>query len=85
MDNCTQSIVRAGMRILNENNHKFCPCGVTCLFALAESNVSCHAGPELGRMNGDFFTCGEKDQRIIAKYIMNDIESEKYRIRIVKR
>jgi len=39
----------------------------------------------LGRLNADFFTCGEKDPRICAKYIINALESEKYRIRVIKR
>ena len=80
-----KSILKSKMTILNEYTHKFSPCGVTCLFALSESHVSCHTWPEFGRMNADFFTCGEKDPRISAKYIINALESEKYRIRIVKR
>ena len=60
----THAILKSEMTILNEYTHKFSPCGVTCLFALAESHVSCHTWPEFGRMNADFFTCGEKDPRI---------------------
>ena len=81
----TRAILKSKMTILNEYTHKFSPCGVTCLFALAESHVSCHTWPEFGHMNTDFFTCGEKDPRICAKYIINALESEKYRIRVVKR
>ena len=81
----TRAILKSKMTILNEYTHKFSPCGVTCLFALAESHVSCHTWPEFGRMNADFFTCGEKDPRICAKYIIKALESEKYRIRVVKR
>jgi len=77
--------LKSEMTILNEYTHKFSPCGVTSLFALAESHVSCHTWPEFGRLNADFFTCGEKDPRICAKYIINALESEKYRIRVVKR
>ena len=81
----TKAILRSEMTILNEYTYQFSPCGLTLLFALAESHVSCHTWPEMGRMNADFFTCGEKDPRISAKYIINALESEKYRIRVVKR
>ncbi len=81
----TRAILRSEMVILNEYTHKFNPCGVTCLFALAESHVSCHTWPELGCMTADFFSCGENDPRIIAKYVINALNSEKYRIRLAKR
>ena len=66
----TRSILKAEMVILNEYTHKFSPCGVTCLFALAESHVSCHTWPELGRLNADFFTCGEKTQELVLNILL---------------
>ena len=81
----TCAILKAEMTIFNVSTHKFSPIGVSCLFALSESHVSCHTWPESGLLNADFFTCGEKDPRICAKYIINALESEKYRIRVVKR
>ena len=81
----TKAILRSEMIILNEYTHKFNPCGVTLMFALAESHVSCHTWTESGILNADFFTCGEKYPRICAKYIINTLESEKYKIRVVKR
>ena len=81
----TKAILKSKMTILNEYTHKFSPCGVTLLFALAESHVSCHSWPELGCLSADFFTCGEKDPRIGAKYIVNALDSVDYRIRVVKR
>ena len=81
----TRAILKAEMTILNEYTHKFSPIVVTCLFALAESHVSCHTWPGSGLLNADFFTCGKKDPKICAKYIINALESEKYKIRVVKR
>ena len=81
----TKAILKSKMTILNEYSHKFSPYGVTMLFALAESHVSCHTWPELGCMTADFFSCGENDPRISAKYVINALNSEKYRIRLAKR
>ena len=82
---CIDACKIEGVKVLNAYTHQFEPQGVTCNLTLGESHLSCHTWPELGRMNADFFTCGEKDPRISAKYIINALESEKYRIRIVKR
>jgi len=55
------------------------------IFALAESHVSCHTWPEKGCMSADFYTCGGKDPKIAAKYIIDNLYSEDYRVRVVKR
>jgi len=81
----TKAILRSEMIILNEYTHKFNPCGVTLMFALAESHVSCHTWPEEGCLSADFYTCGEKDPKIAAKYIIENLYSIDYRIRTVKR
>ena len=81
----TKAILKSEMTILNAFTHKFNPCGVTLIFALSESHVSCHTWPEKGCMSADFYTCGEKDPKIAAKYIIDNLYSEDYRIRVVKR
>tara|TARA_B100000212_G_scaffold330825_1_gene297451 strand:- start:2468 stop:2809 length:342 start_codon:yes stop_codon:yes gene_type:complete len=81
----TKAILRSEMIILNEYTHKFNPCGVTLMFALAESHVSCHTWPEEGCLSADFYTCGEKDPKIAAKYIIENLYSIDYQIRTVKR
>ena len=73
------------MTILNEYSHKFSPCGVTMLFALAESHVSCHTWPEKGCMSADFYTCGDKNPKIAAKYIVDNLYSVDYTYRLIKR
>tara|TARA_B100001079_G_scaffold213846_1_gene188277 strand:- start:204 stop:545 length:342 start_codon:yes stop_codon:yes gene_type:complete len=81
----TKAILKSEMTILNEYTHKFSPYGVTMLFALSESHVSCHTWPEKGCLSADFFTCGQNDPKIAAKYIIDNLYSEKYRIRTAKR
>jgi len=81
----TKAILKSEMIILNEYTHKFNPCGVTLMFALAESHVSCHTWPEEGCLSADFYTCGEKDPKIAAKYIIENLYSIDYQIRTVKR
>ena len=81
----TKAILRSEMIILNEYTHKFNPCGVTLMFALAESHVSCHTWPEEGCMSADFYTCGDKNPKIAAKYIVDNLYSVDYTYRLIKR
>ena len=81
----TKAILKSKMTILNEYTHKFYPYGVTMLFALAESHVSCHTWPEKGCLSADFYTCGEKDPKIAAKYIIDNLYSIDYLVREIKR
>ena len=81
----TKAILKSEMTILNAFTHKFNPCGVTLMFALAESHVSCHTWPEKGCLSADFYTCGEKDPKIAAKYIIDNLYSIDYRVREIKR
>jgi len=81
----TKAILKSEMTILNEYSHKFSPYGITMLFALAESHVSCHTWPEKGCLSADFYTCGEKDPKIAAKYIIDNLYSIDYKIREIKR
>ena len=66
----TRAILKAAMTILNEYTHKFTPIGVTCLFALAESHVSCHTWPEFGRMNADSSLAAKKTQEFVLNTLL---------------
>ena len=81
----TKAILKSEMTILNGYSHKFSPYGVTMLFALAESHVSCHTWPEKGCLSADFYTCGDKNPKIAAKYIIDNLYSIDYQIREIKR
>tara|TARA_R100001460_G_scaffold57534_1_gene97272 strand:+ start:2885 stop:3667 length:783 start_codon:yes stop_codon:yes gene_type:complete len=78
-------IIKSKSKILNTIIHKFTPHGVTILFALAESHVSLHTWPEKGCFTADFYTCGDKDPEIIAKYVIEALKSKKHRIRLLNR
>ena len=84
-DTLFDGIQKSKSSILNCFIHKFNPQGCTILFALAESHVSCHTWPEEGCLSADFYTCGEKDPKIAAKYIIENLYSIDYQIRTVKR
>ena len=81
----TKAILISNMNILNEYTHKFSPCGVTLLFALSESHVSCHTWPEIGCLTADFFTCGENNPKIGSEYVIKCLKSEKYKLRLIQR
>jgi S-adenosylmethionine decarboxylase proenzyme len=74
-----------GATVLNKYHHKFSPQGVTVLYALAESHISCHTSPEIGEVAIDCFTCGsmnpEKGMDVLVKHF-NPIET---RIRVISR
>ena len=78
-------IMLSKSKILNTMIHQFTPHGVTILFALAESHVSLHTWPEKGCLAADFYTCGDKDPEIIAKYVIDALKSKKHRIRLLNR
>ena len=74
----TKAILKSEMTILNEYSHKFSPCGVTMLFALAESHVSCHTWPEKQCVAIDIFTCGAKNPRSVAWWLLEYFDSDDY-------
>ena len=78
-------IQKSKSTIINCFIKKFDPQGCTILFALAESHVSCHTWPEKGCMSADFYTCGGKNPKIAAKYIIDNLYSIDYQIREIKR
>jgi S-adenosylmethionine decarboxylase proenzyme len=82
MDN---GIKRAGMTILNIFQHCFFPQGVTIVFALSESHVSCHTWPEKGCIAIDVYTCGDGNPKLIALELLKYLDSDHYSIREIDR
>ena len=78
-------IKRAGMTILNVFQHCFFPQGVTIVFALSESHVSCHTWPEKGCIAIDVYTCGDGNPKLIALELLKYLDSDNYRIREIDR
>ena len=50
--------------VLHKFSHQFAPQGVTVLYALKESHISCHSFPELGSVAIDCYTCGKMDPKV---------------------
>ena len=84
-EKCVGACKTENLQVLNTYTHHFDPYGVTCTVTLGESHLACHTWPEKGCMSADFYTCGEKDPKIAAKYIIDNLYSEDYRVRVVKR
>jgi S-adenosylmethionine decarboxylase len=78
-------IKRAEMTILNIFQHCFFPQGVTIVFALSESHVSCHTWPEKGCIAIDVYTCGDGNPKIIALEFLKYLDSDHYSIREIDR
>ena len=77
-----KTMVRAveteGLTVLNTFTHQFEPYGVTTLISLAESHLSCHTWPEKGCVAIDIFTCGSKNPRSVAWWILNYFDTDDY-------
>ena len=56
-----KAVTAMGATVLNKFAHQFTPQGVTIVYALAESHVSCHTFPEKGSVSLDCYTCGSMD------------------------
>jgi S-adenosylmethionine decarboxylase len=76
-----RGIKRAGMNILNVFQHCFYPQGLTIVFALSESHVSCHTWPEEGCIAIDVYTCGEGNPKLVALELLKYLNSENYSLR----
>ena len=77
-----ETMIRAveteGLTVLNTFTHQFEPYGVTTLISLAESHLSCHTWPEKGCVAVDIFTCGSKNPRSVAWWILNYFDTDDY-------
>lgn len=64
LEHVQQAMLRAAdlvsASVIQVVSHKFQPCGVTVVVAIAESHLSVHTWPEYGYAAVDVFTCGPK-------------------------
>jgi S-adenosylmethionine decarboxylase len=58
-----KAVATMGATVLNKFSHQFTPQGVTIVYALAESHISCHTFPEMGSVALDCYTCGSMDPK----------------------
>jgi len=54
-----EAAMRAGATIVGEAFHTFDPPGVSGVLLIAESHLSIHTWPSLGKATLDVYTCGE--------------------------
>ena len=82
---CESACKTEGLEVLNTYVHQFDPYGVTCTITLGESHLSCHTWPEKGCVAIDIFTCGAKNPRSVAWWLLNYFDSDDYNMNQLNR
>lgn len=82
---CVSAVKSENFTVLNTFSHQFDPYGVTTVISLAESHLSCHTWPENGCVAIDIFTCGNKNPRSVAWWILNYFDSDDYNMKDLAR
>ena len=82
---CVSAVKSENFNVLNTFSHQFDPYGVTTVISLAESHLSCHTWPEKGCVAIDIFTCGNKNPRSVAWWILNYFDSDDYNMKDLAR
>ena len=75
---CVDACKIEGVKVLNTYTHQFDPYGVTVNLTLGESHLSCHTWPEKNCVSFDIFTCGNKNPRSVAWWLLNYFDSDDY-------
>ena len=75
---CVDACKIEGVQVLNTYSHQFDPYGVTVNLTLGESHLSCHTWPEKGCVSFDIFTCGAKNPRCVAFWVLEYFDSNDY-------
>ena len=73
-----RAVETEGLEVLNTYTHQFKPYGVTCTVTLGESHLSCHTWPEKNCVAFDIFTCGAKNPRSVAWWVLENFDSDDY-------
>ena len=82
---CKSACITEGLEVLNTYVHQFDPYGVTCTVTLGESHLSCHTWPEKECVAIDIFTCGVKNPRSVAWWLLNYFDSDDYNMNQLNR
>jgi len=75
---CVDACKIEGLQILNTYSHQFDPYGVTITLTLGESHFSCHTWPEKNCVAFDIFTCGAKNPRSVAWWVLEYFDTDDY-------
>ena len=82
---CLKACKIENLQVLNNYTHQFHPQGVTCNVTLAESHLCLHTWPEKGCVAFDIFTCGNKNPRMVAWWILEHFDTEDYVMKDINR
>ena len=77
-ERCVGACKTEDLEILNTYTHQFDPYGVTCTVTLGESHLCCHTWPEKQCVAIDIFTCGNKNPRSVAWWLLSYFDSDDY-------
>tara|TARA_B100000927_G_scaffold176812_1_gene142451 strand:- start:559 stop:915 length:357 start_codon:yes stop_codon:yes gene_type:complete len=77
-DKCVGACKTENLEVLNTYTHQFDPYGVTCTVTLGESHLCCHTWPEKQCVAIDIFTCGNKNPRSVAWWLLEYFDSDDY-------
>ena len=75
---CVDACKIEGLQVLNTYTHQFDPYGVTTTVTLGESHLSCHTWPEKNCVAFDIFTCGAKNPRCVAFWVLEYFDTDDY-------
>tara|TARA_Y100001933_G_scaffold233741_1_gene253260 strand:+ start:374 stop:730 length:357 start_codon:yes stop_codon:yes gene_type:complete len=73
-----KAVKAENLTLLNCFVHEFDPQGVTVNITLAESHFTVHTWPEKRCVAVDVFTCGNKNPRSVAWWMLNYFDSDDY-------
>lgn len=81
-----QAALAAGATIVGEVFHEFQPPGVSGVLLIAESHLSVHTWPFLGKATLDVYTCGPAfDAEVAADMLVESLRAKKCRrIRVTR-
>ena len=77
-ERCVGACQTENLEVLNTYTHQFNPYGVTCTVTLGESHLCCHTWPEKQCVAIDIFTCGNKNPRSVAWWLLEYFDSDDY-------
>ena len=80
-----KAVVSMGATVLHKFSHKFNPQGVTILYALAESHISCHTFPERGSVALDCYTCGSMNPALGMGVLIQHFDPERVSMQTLSR
>lgn len=76
---------KAKASVIDDIFHKFSPCGVTGIVAIAESHISIHTWPEHSYAAVDVFSCRKVNPEVIIKSIIKSLKPENFELKKIGR